>query len=77
MTESWLKGRKDIGNHMNVCWDTVRRWRRKYGCPVHVAPGGRPIALASELDRWLISFGREKENREEEQGGGKKASEFS
>ena len=54
MAESWLVGRKAISDYMNVCWDTVRKWRREYGCPIYKGPGGRPTAMADELDEWLV-----------------------
>jgi hypothetical protein len=58
MAESWLVGRKEISHYMHVSWDTIRTWRREYGCPVHTGPGGRPAAFAGELDLWLVSFSR-------------------
>lgn len=73
MAEKWLKGRKDICGHMNVCWETVRKWVRDYGCPIHVMPGGRPVALPSELDRWIASFGGAGPRRMERQGGDEEA----
>lgn len=76
MAESWLIGRKEISQHMNVCWDTVRRWKRDHGCPVHVGPGGRPAAFAHELDRWLVSFGRTGQGGEDGQGDDEGIAEF-
>ena len=74
MAESWLIGRKDISLHMGVCWDTVRKWKREYGCPVHVSPGGRPAALPGELDKWLVAFSEgivaDAESRTEDEGTG-------
>jgi len=61
MAEDWLMGRKEISNYMHVCWDTVKKWRREYDCPVYTSPGGRPTALARELDQWLIAGSRERE----------------
>ena len=47
---------------MHVCWDTVKKWRREYDCPVYTSPG-RPTALAGELDQWLIVGSREREGK--------------
>ena len=64
MAENWLVGRKEIAHYMRVSWDTVRSWRRQYGCPVYMGPSGRPAAFSRELDQWLVSF-----SRSGEQGG--------
>ena len=64
MAENWLVGRKEISSYMHVSWDTVQYWRRDHGCPIYTTPGGRPSAFAHELDQWLISRSKEKEERE-------------
>jgi hypothetical protein len=80
MAENWLKGRKNISVHMNVCWDTVRKWAHEFGCPIHVLPNGRPVARASELDQWLESFGpdgRRNEGKKTRRGGNGETAECS
>jgi predicted site-specific integrase-resolvase len=57
----WLVGRKEICTYLRVSWQTIRRWKR-YGLPIQERPGGRPAAISTELDLWLVKF---TENRKE------------
>ena len=59
-----LVGRKNISKYLDVHWDTVRRWKRKYGCPIHSRPGGRPVALIYELVIWLEVYSSRRDELE-------------
>jgi hypothetical protein len=55
--KSLLNGWKEIADYMNRGVRTVQRWERELALPVR-RPHGRSrsavLALASELDDWLI-----------------------
>ncbi len=45
-----LRGWKEIARFFNVHPNTIRRWERAYGLPIHRMP--RPMALSEELENW-------------------------
>lgn len=61
MADSWIVGRKELRSYLRVSWDTIRKWRREYGCPIRVLPGGKPAALSWELDRWMVLYSKKKQ----------------
>lgn len=46
----WLTGWKEISAYTGRHVQTCRRWTKRYGMPVLRDPGGRPVALAEQLD---------------------------
>ena len=53
----WLRGWKDIAAYCGgLAVNTVRKYYKQYGMPIHRLPGGKPVALPSELDLWLIEM---------------------
>ena len=52
-----LRGRRQIMAFLKIkSWKTVRRHRKEYHLPIRRWPGGRPVALKSELIRYLVIF---------------------
>jgi len=57
MTRNVLKSWKEIANYLSVSVRTAQRWKQERGLPVR-QPGTQQrsavLALAAELDRWLL-----------------------
>lgn len=56
MNEPWLNGWKSIAAHIGVSVLTAKMLCREYGMPVRELPTGMRVALASELQDWLIGY---------------------
>ena len=52
----WLVGWKAITAYMGVHVQTIRNDYIPHGLPIRRSPGGTPIAMPHELDRWLTLF---------------------
>lgn len=52
----WLTGWKAISAYMGVHVQTIRNVFLPHGLPIRRSPVGTPIAIPSELDRWLTLF---------------------
>ncbi len=59
---SWVTTWKGIAKFCDVSVDTVRRWEKAFGLPVHRLPSktglgpGLVTALPSELNAWLRAY---------------------
>lgn len=60
IVKKWAMGWKQIGFYLDRSAQTAKRYHKRYGMPVRRDPGGRPIALLSEIDEWLLGFGEKK-----------------
>ena len=50
-----LRGRQQIMAFLQLkSWRTVRRYEKERGMPIHRGPGDRPIALKSEIIRYIV-----------------------
>ena len=60
--QGWLTGWKPIANYIGRSVKTAKMYAKQYGLPVRRLPSpnpntmGPPVALAYELDQWLINF---------------------
>lgn len=54
--DGWLTGWKQIAKYIDRTTKTAKRYHKKHGMTVRRSPGGKPIALTYELDKWLIYF---------------------
>jgi len=54
--KGWLTGWKEIAGYISQTIKTAKKYHKKYGMTIRRGPGGKPIALPSELDKWLIKF---------------------
>lgn len=52
--KGWLTGWKAIAEYIDRSVKTTRKYYDKYGMPVRRGPKHMPIALAYEIDRWLV-----------------------
>lgn len=59
--DGWLYGWKAIAGHCAVTVKTAIKYYKETGMPVRRGPSNKPIALAYELNRWLVSFDKKKE----------------
>lgn len=60
IVKKWAMGWKQIGEYINRTAQTAKRYYKKYGMPIRRDPSGKPMALLSEIDEWLIGFTRSK-----------------
>lgn len=37
-------------------WNTIRRWKKELGFPVHYLPSQSPFIIPSELIIWAVKF---------------------
>lgn len=57
LKQGWLYGWKEIVAYMGVgAKTTLRRWEKKFGCPIIRGPNGRPLAHRAVLSEWLTLF---------------------
>ena len=64
-----LNGWKEIALHLGKGTRTVQRWEKLYGLPVHRMgrEGGEIVyAFRDEIDRWLSTADRGREDAEED-----------
>jgi hypothetical protein len=50
----WLTGWKEISEYAGLSGRTVQTYYKRYKMPIRRTPSGKPVALASELESWLI-----------------------
>jgi len=63
MTDGWLSTWQEIGDYIGRSIKTAKKYYKRYGLPVHRAPGGLVSALKPEIDLWLIKFDKKKKER--------------
>jgi len=66
MTDGWLAGWKEIAAYIGKSIKTAKRWRQRYSMPVRYDPGGNPVCIKPELDRWLVLFSEKKIKRDQD-----------
>jgi len=54
--KGWLTGWKAIAKYIDRSVKTAKRYHKIYGMPVRRGPGGMPMAIMPELNKWLIIF---------------------
>ena len=60
-TDQWLTGWQEIGKYLGKSSRTVQRYAR-IGMPFLRDPGGRPMAMKSQLDEYILDMNQRNYN---------------
>ena len=63
--EQFIRGRKNIipwflkkfnFEETKDPWQTVKKWKKRFGFPVRYLPNGQPYIIPSEATTWAIAY---------------------